>query len=286
MRMQRAAHLDLDGAWGDVLGEGRRVDALEWGPRLRYLTHSGEMRSFYDEVGKELPPFLIYGSGDFHHITGCLLRRWDEPMTVVSFDNHPDWDTRPPKWACGAWVSRALELPQVKSVAVWGCGNFELGFPSRLFGNWRGVKSGRLQVFGWAERQSAATQRRFRCVTREEWREEFERFVKTITGGKTYVTVDLDCIREEEAVTNWENGLFTAEDIRWAISQLRSASQIVGGDVCGARSTPVYATRFQRLAGWWDHPRTAARSEPKSKEINRRTLATIWPALVEGGPTI
>ena len=43
------------------------------------------------------------------------------------------------------------------------------------------------------------------------WRERFQRFAGELAGAAVYVTVDLDCLRAEEAVTNWESGLFTAD---------------------------------------------------------------------------
>jgi hypothetical protein len=95
-----------------------------------------------------------------------------------------------------------------------------------------------------------------------------------------YVSVDLDCLRVQEAATNWENGLFTAQDVAWALACLRSHAKLIGGDVCGARSQPAYARWFQRLAGNWDHPKLPARDSVEAQRVNQSSLATIWPALV------
>ena len=278
--MERAVYLDLDGAWPPRYGVGPRIDARTWGPQLRYLTRAAIVNAFYREVVSALPAFVLYGSGDFHHLTAALLRRIDQPVTVVCFDNHPDWDIRPPKWACGAWVNRALELALVQSVAVWGCGNFELAFPSRLFGNRAAQRSGRLAIYAWAERQLPQTRRHFASVTAVDWRDRFGAFVKALDRRSVYVSIDLDCLRVDDAVTNWENGLFTAEDIAWALTQLRQSTTILGGDVCGAWSEPLYASQFQRLAGWWDHPRVPARLIADARRVNTRSLDVIWPALV------
>src|SRR5207244_924647 len=72
-------------------------------------------------------PFLLYGSGDFHYLTALRLRRVGGPIVLVSFDNHPDWDVRPPRWCCCGWVSRALEFSAVRHFGVWGGGNWEGG---------------------------------------------------------------------------------------------------------------------------------------------------------------
>jgi hypothetical protein len=279
--------LNLDGAWPSIpLGDKElgfanlaAIDLQTWGPKLRYHGTRAEVDAFYSEIEKNLTPFILYGSGDYHYLAGVLLRRIIDPVTVVSFDNHPDWDIRPPYWACGGWVNRALEMTNVKRVCVWGCGNFELAFPSRLFANQRALKAGALEVHAWAERQKPAVQRRFKCMTRNNWRERFEQFAEALKDSDTYITVDLDCLRAEEAVTNWENGLFTAEDIAWAIAQLRATTNVVGGDLCGAYSQPVYARWFQRFAGNWDHPIRAIPSPQETARINAASLQKIWQVL-------
>jgi arginase family enzyme len=268
----QAAHLDLDRAWSGLPAHFSYVDAAAWGPRLRYWARSADLQRFYDEVLRDLPPLVVYGSGDFHHLAGWLVRRFEGPLTIVSFDNHPDWDIRPPRWSCGCWVNRALELPSVERVSVWGCGNFELAFPSRLFRNRRAISNGTLQVHAWAERQTPATCRRFDCMTRDNWRERFSGFAESLAGRRVYITVDMDCLSNSEAVSNWEQGLLSATDIAWAINQLRERSQIPGADICGAASEPVYERRFQRFAGGWDHPKIAL---PAPNEINRLNLAAL-----------
>jgi arginase family enzyme len=229
-----------------------------------------------------LPRFVLYGSGDFHHLAAMLLRRVSAPVTVISFDNHPDWDIRPPHWACGGWVNRALELPNVRRVSVWGCGNFELAFPHRLFGNRRAVRDGRLEVHAWAERQPPAVQRRFPCIRRNGWRDAFDQFANGLTGQDVYVTVDLDCLRAEEAVTNWENGLLTADDIAWALGRVRQSARLVAGDICGAYSPPTYARWRQRFAAEWDRPKRPVPDPDEARAVNLRALGRIWPALTGG----
>src|SRR5262245_13931001 len=125
-----ACLLDLDGAWEPDLTGLKRVDATAWGPRLRFTSPREIAEDFYAEIAAKLEPFVLSGSGDFHHLTALLLRRIEDPFLLVSFDNHPDWDLRPPHWSCGGWINRALELPNLRSAAVWGCGNTELSWPN------------------------------------------------------------------------------------------------------------------------------------------------------------
>ena len=158
---------------------------------------------FYKEHEANLAArFLLYGSGDFHYLTALRVRLIAEPIVLVSFDNHPDWDVRPPRWCCGAWVNRALEFSHVQHVAVWGCGNFECWWPHQIFGNRRAERAGTLEVHPWADDRPAKDRQRRGAILRDDWREHFEPFVSNLRGGNVYVTIDLDCLRTEEAVTN------------------------------------------------------------------------------------
>ena len=252
----------------------------EWGPKLRFSAPSRLIAKFYDKVKPQLRPYLLYGSGDFHHLTALWIRNHCQPLVVVSFDNHPDWDIRPPKWACGAWINRALELSHVAKVSVWGCGNFECWWPGQLFGNRAAERHGRLEVHPWADDRPRSQQNRRGAIIRGNWQDRFHDFARQLAGQSVYVTIDIDCLVVAEAVTNWENGRFTTEDVRWGIETLRQHCNIAGGDLCGAFSVPQYARRKQRFAGEWDHPKISIPSSAEIRERNFGTLGKLWPVLV------
>ncbi|MDQ6809737.1 MAG: hypothetical protein M3Z64_10015 [Verrucomicrobiota bacterium] len=239
------------------------------------------IENFYRAEAEHLGPFIVYGSGDFHHLTALWVRRTDAQV-VVSFDNHPDWDIRPPKWCCGSWVNRALELPRIEKVSVWGCANFECWWPGQLFGNRRAERSGRLEVHPWADGRPAKDRDRRGAIMRQNWREQFLAFAKMLGGRAVYVTVDLDCLVPEDAVTNWENGRFRIDDVGWALGQLCAHSSVVAGDICGAFSLPRYARRKQRFASEMDHPKLPLPDSAEIGRINRAAFATLWPALTQG----
>jgi len=276
----RALHLNLDDAsWDEALGLPV-IDARTWGPRLRFSAPPRLVAEFYREHEANLAsPFLLYGSGDFHYLTGLRLRRVAGPIILVSFDNHPDWDVRPPKWGCGGWVNRALELSSVKRVSVWGCGNFECWWPHQIFGNRRAERAGVLDVHPWADDRPAKDRDRRGAILRNNWREHFERFLKTVDGESLYVTIDIDCLHAGEAVTNWEAGRFTIADLEWALGKLHESSRIIGGDVCGAYSPPQYARRKQRFAAEFDHPKIQLPAPARIHQINLATLERLWPLL-------
>ena len=280
--MEHLKHLNLDDAWLDEPLGLPVVDACEWGPRLRFSAPPRLIAEFYREHETNLAvPFLLYGSGDFHYLTALRLRSVAGPVVLVSFDNHPDWDVRPPKWGCGGWVNRALELPHIEHVAVWGCGNFECWWPHQIFGNRRAERAGILEVHPWADDRPMKDRQRRGAILRESWRERFAQFSRSQADKNIYITIDLDCLRIEEAVTNWESGRFSVADLQWALGKLRESCRIVGGDICGAYSPPKYARRKQRFAAEFDHPKLRLPDEDEIRAINLATLEKLWPLLAQ-----
>jgi hypothetical protein len=276
-----ALHLNLDDAWQNEPLGLPVVDARHWGPQLRFSAPPRLVADFYRQYKTDLAsPFMLYGSGDFHYLSALRLRHVAWPVIVVSFDNHPDWDVRPPRYGCGGWVNRALELEQVGRVAVWGCGNFECWWPHQIFGNRRAERTGILEVHPWADDRPVKDQQRRSAILRDNWRGQFEQFLHRIAAKHVYVTVDLDCLRAEEAVTNWESGRFTTTDLEWALTRLRESSSIVGGDICGAYSSPRYARFKQRFAAECDHPKTRLPPIDEARSVNFVTLEKLWPVLV------
>ena len=272
-------HLNLDDAWRDEPLNLPVLGAREWGPRLRFSAPPRLVEKFYHEFYSRIAPFTLYGSGDFHYLSALWLRRLTAPVVLVSFDNHPDWDIRPPTWACGGWINRALELAHVQHIAIWGCGNFECWWPHNIFANRRGEREGRLEVHPWVDDRPMKDRQRRGAILRENWREHFELFVADLGSADVYVTIDLDCLRAEDAMTNWESGRFAGDDIEWSLGKLRERSRIIGADICGAYSKPKYARWKQKFASEWDHPKLELPAADEIRRINFAALERLWPAL-------
>jgi arginase family enzyme len=272
-------YLNLDDAWQGHALPLETVDARSWGPRLRFSAPGRLIEEFHGEFEKRLAPFILFGSGDFHHLTALWLRQITTPFVLVSFDNHPDWDVRPPRWGCGGWINRALELPTIQKASVWGCGNFECWWPRQIFGNRGAERRGELEVHPWADDRTEAQQNRRGAMVRANWRAKFTQFAQALAGTDVYVTIDVDCLRAADAVTNWENGRFAVEDVAWALEELRSYAPIIAGDICGAFSPPRYARVTQRFVAELDHPKLPAIDLEAAGRTNRRAFDLLWPRL-------
>jgi arginase family enzyme len=280
-RAANAVHLNLDEAWAGVATFLPQIEATEWGRRLRFTAPAREMEAFFRQIEPQLANFVLYGSGDFHHLAALWLRRVREPLVLVAFDNHPDWDIRPPRWAAGGWINRALELPQVRRAVIWGCGNFECWWPHQIFGNRKAEREDKLAVHPWADGRTGDARKRRGAILRENWRDHFQQFARALEGENVYVTIDLDCLAPGLAWTNWENGRFSYDDVCWALNTLRQHARVVAGDLCGAYSEPRFARRKQRFAAAWDHPAIALPSSDMLRSVNEAALHALWPALTQ-----
>ena len=254
------------------------IDVSEEARALRFITSARKIDAFTNSYMGMFHPFTLYGSGDFHHLSAVWQRQFNESFTLLSFDNHPDWDIRPPHWSAGAWINRALENPRVESIAVFGCGNFECSFPSRLLGNRWAAKTHKLLIYPW--RQKRVRYPAYLNPLRiGNWKAMFLDWLDHNHDHKVYVTIDMDCLVAGEACTNWENGRFTCNDLIWALGKLREKAVVIGGDLCGGWSQPKYATTFQKIAGWFDHPPTHEPARQDLLSSNLVTLERLWPVL-------
>ena len=94
------------------------------------------------------------GSGDFHHVSalliGMLAEANAEPLTVIHFDNHPDWVHFDGGMHCGSWVNRALALPQVQRVITIGVCSHDLVWPEFKGANLRSAwRDGKIVLLPW-----------------------------------------------------------------------------------------------------------------------------------------
>lgn len=123
-------------------------DLRALGPDLRYLCTQNALRRFRQFLAPtDRHRLTFYGSGDFHHLTAELLRAFTIPLSLIVFDQHPDWDVSSP-WACfGSWINSALQLPHVRRVVVVGLGREDLHGWHLLRGNRRALEEDRLELF-------------------------------------------------------------------------------------------------------------------------------------------
>ncbi len=274
------------------------VDLKSLGPSVRLWSnrsHAKQVSAAFRPEHKNALTFL--GSGDFHHISSLLIAQFEEPITVIVFDHHPDWDIFPPKLGCGAWVSRVLENPRVVKVLLLGMGSDDLTGKGLLTGNLGALKNDRVEIYPLGHACSVVP---FRRVSQNHsadvqqglytahifWKglpdhdapDAFLSILQRISTQKVYISIDKDCLRKEDAITNWEEGRLSLESLLWMLGMIKKKFDIVGMDVTGDYSPLQLSGIWKNLCSRWDHPKGQG-VPPLSRDVinsvNERTNCRI-----------
>jgi len=245
-------------------------------------------------------PWLTFlGSGDGHHLTLLLLNALSEsarPVTLIVIDNHPDWFAVPPRYHCGNWVSGALRLPWLRAVVLIGQDSPDLQGPCFWRAPFRELCSGRVSLFPYSRSRicvplrwpgtvagAAGSARRwygvelsFQTIQRSGARHLFDELALRVAGQRVYLSVDKDCLAAPFAVTDWEQGRLSLDELRYGIQCVRKAATIVGADVCGEAAP-------QPLRGFWKRldaarPMTGAVLSADQRRVNEETNLSLLDA--------
>jgi len=274
-------------------GSATRIEATDLAGALRIVAGRRAKAEFLERLGRqggegEGAPVFFYGSGDFHHLTSVLLSRVEEPVTVVHFDNHPDWVRFPATVNCGAWVNRALELPQVRKVVTIGPCSDDLVRPEWQFANLRAVAEGRIALYPWRHAPSRVWGRygkadsfrqqgghlHWRNLAEVDWSDFLDELIAAIPTASIWLTIDKDVLAPADACTNWDQGELPLSHLMAAVERLASERRIIGADVCGDWSEPRFTDPFRATLAYFDHPRRFTPT-PEQLAINARVNASM-----------
>ena len=287
------------------------VDLRALGPRVRLWSTEDDQHSLRAALSARLsglsddqPLVTWLGSGDFHHVTLLLaaLQRGSKPhpMTILHFDNHPDWVTFDDGVHCGSWARQAIESGVAERVITLGVSSRDLAWPEFKGGGLDLVASGRLILFpidpprtvvfadygcGAGHRQNGWIVR-WDQMARHDDHQFVSRLFSLIETDHVYLTIDKDVLAPSDAQTNWDQGTLTVDELRGWIRAIAREKRVTGADIVGDYSKPVYGSSFKdkvlkRAEAMIDQPWIDA-SRPH-RTINMRTniqlLETLEAAL-------
>jgi arginase family enzyme len=294
--------IDLDGSVVEQLpllalveaGQATRIEARDLAPRLRIVANPLVWDELFARVDAALArhqrngsEVMFFGSGDFHHLSAGLIARHALPLTVIHFDQHPDWVGFPKTRNCGSWVNHALDLTQVDRVITLGPSGDDLNWPEWKSANLKAVETERLIVWPWQCKPSrvlgryAPNQSFSQSGFSLHWQQmaqgtmsaHVEKLMPLIRTHAIYVSIDKDVLTPREAITNWDQGGMTLQDIETILARLAAHHQIVGIDVCGDYSEPVFSDWFRRLLSMTDRSNHVPPAD--HHKLNARTNAAL-----------
>ncbi len=269
--------IDLDGsvtAQGELMARaGQVVDLRPAGETLRLWARRSDMAAFARRLHEAGPiggrgiPVSFYGSGDYHHLAAPLIAGAPGPVSVVHFDNHPDWGLWPPAYHCGSWVNRALDQPHVAKIVTIGPCSDAITWPQFKGANLHALADGRLELHPWAYAPSRVLGAvdggphgregrliRWHNLASLDWQGFLDEMIARLPTDNVWITLDKDVLDHAEAVTNWNQGQMPMEAILLAVRKLAAAKRLVGVDVCGEFAPPVFRNPFKRLLARFDQP--------------------------------
>jgi hypothetical protein len=205
--------------------------------------------------------FVLLGSGDFHHLTLALLGQHQAPLTLVLFDNHPDWMRPPHQYHCGTWIYTAARLPQVNRIVIIGLENGDLVGKKFLAGDIESFKKQKIVLLPYtlvgAQLERSDQSVRLQSKLKQDLKMGIQEILDAILTEDVYISIDKDCLREQDAITNWEQGTMPLDTVLESIRAIDKLYNIVGADTVGDYSAPIFTSPLKWIGSWMDRPANA-----------------------------
>lgn len=251
------------------------IDLKDLGPRVRLWMDDASKREAENRMQGSLRHSVTFlGSGDFHHISSILINQFQGPISVIIFDFHPDWDTLPPHLACGSWVNRVLKNKNVHKCILIGVSSDDISSWWLQSGNLDSLENDRLEIHPYLHKPSKVFFKRipqnlsfqfkkhlfyseiyWNELKNKNLNDFFLFLLKRIPTKKVYISIDKDCLKREYALTNWEEGRFSLDELLLMLKLIKENLDIVGVDITGDYSEICIKNKFKRLLSYLDHPR-------------------------------
>lgn len=279
------------------------IDFSDLGPSVRLWMGKKKRRQIQERLATlEKGPVVFLGSGDFHHIADILTGQVSEPFNLIVFDFHPDWDTMPPRFGCGSWVAQALRNQNIQKCLLIGVSSEDISTWNIQSGDLAALKNNRLEIYPYSHKPTSVfcervpannsiQLKKIFCGNRIYWgqlkdknlSEFFPQLIKSLPAKKTYISLDKDCLKKDYAVTNWEEGFLSLDELLLALGAIKDNTDIIGMDITGDYSPVTIASKFKAFLSRLDHPRDIfAKGLPEAEisRVNSETNLKILQALI------
>lgn len=272
------------------------IDFKDIASSCRYLATKRTLNKISERLkNSSHNAITLYGSGDFHHISSLLVSRYTNPVGVIVFDHHPDWDRFSPYISCGSWVTEISKIKNIEKIILLGPSSEDLSTGGLAGAYFKSVENGRLEIFPYEKTPSKAyfhyiednasfTVKRNVFGSTVYWtnlKEKGVNFIKQllrrIPVKDVYVSIDKDCLSNSYALTNWESGLLSIDWLLNALLIIKEEKNIVGMDITGEYSPIIIKNPIKRFISSLDHPKQTAEMIAPSKivSINEATNLKI-----------
>lgn len=138
-------------------------------------------------------------SGNYHYLTKFWTDKIQQPFSLIVFDHHPDM--QPPLFeemiSCGSWVEDTIESnPYLRKVIIIGASENLIKHVSPKY----------RQTVEFYSEQSLQHE--------ASWKQ----FSNETIDTPVYISVDKDVLNPQSAVTNWDQGSLTLNELEHLLS--------------------------------------------------------------------
>jgi len=278
------------------------IDLKGIGPAVRmWMSKAQEekVRHALDPSSRNAVTFL--GSGDFHHLSNTLIGQFNEPICLIVFDLHPDWDILPPRAACGSWVSSVMKNKNISKCLLIGVSSEDISGFWIHSADLQSLKADRVEIYPYSHRPTRVFLREvpenisleavkgflsqriyWNQLKAKDLRDQFRAIIERLPVKDVYISLDKDCLSNKFALTNWEEGQLSLNELLSMLRMIREKLNIVGMDITGDYSPVVIKGLVKRIIASFDHPKGNIAAElpdayvlSVNAETNREILNVI-----------
>jgi hypothetical protein len=288
------------------LDQSLACNALE--DDLRLWASANGLKAFQNLIQdlrlKHPGPWLTFlGSGDFHHLSALLIESLPldlRPITLVLIDNHPDWFCQKPQYHCGNWLSALLKLPWIENFILVGQDSADISGPQFWPAPFKELCNGRITLYPYAKnrvcvplkwpqtvqgaissvRRFYGTDLYFETLEAVGTAALFDQLASSLAGQNVYLSIDKDCLNTQSALTDWDQGRLSIEELVDGIGKFRERTRIVGVDICGERAPQPLKGLLKRIDAFRLNTKTGLNWDVMN-QLNEKTNLSLLEALVE-----
>lgn len=270
--------------------ENEVIELNDLGPKVRHWVNLKNRECVEKRICTSLKNSITFlGSGDFHHISEILIGRFNEPMCVIVFDFHPDWVILPPRFGCGSWVSEVLKKKNILKLILLGVSSSDISSFDIQTGNLNSLKDDRVEIYPYAHKSSLTFFKKipknvsieikngifFNKIYWNELKNKdltafFQNLLNRLPTKKVYVSIDKDCLKNDYALTNWEEGYFSLQELLLILKLIKQNLDIIGLDIVGDYSDISIKGIFRKFASYFDHPKNI-----KAKKLTESFITAV-----------
>ncbi len=229
--------------------------------------------------------FTFLGSGDFHHFSLGLIARYRMPLTVVLFDNHPDWIRPPHQYHCGTWVYSLARLPYVARIIIVGLESGDINGNEFIKGDVESYLSKKIILLPYQAVEISLENKTVILHSKliQNLEAGIAEVINYISTQQVYISIDKDCLRLEDAYTNWEQGTLPISTVTSTIRAIKDKFDIVGADTVGDYSKPTFRSPLKWIGSWLD--RKVSNTPNNQLFLKRNELTNIALIQALSAPT-